>query len=152
VAAAGARKVDLPTLLREADYVIIACPLNDQTRNIIAAAELETMKPGAYLINTARGGIVNEADLLAALEKKRIAGTALDVFEKEPTGADLPFSALDNVILAPHSIAVTHELAQEVGRMACRQILELASGQKPAGLLNPEVWDRPGFRKKMGLR
>jgi phosphoglycerate dehydrogenase-like enzyme len=151
VKAAGATKVDLRTLVQASDFVIIACPLNDETRNLIGAGELEMMKTGAYLINTARGGIVNEADLLAALEKRRIAGAALDVFEQEPTDEKLPFSQLDNVILAPHSIAVTHELAEEVGRMGCRQILELAAGQKPAGLLNPEVWDRPGFRKKLGL-
>ena len=151
VEAAGARKVTLPDLLRQADYVIVTCPLNDETRGMIGAAQLAAMKPSAYLINTARGGIVAELALAAALRERTIAGAALDVFEQEPTDGDLPFAQLENVILSPHSIAVTHELAQDVGRMACRQILNVAAGHKPDGLLNPEVWERPGFRKKLGL-
>jgi phosphoglycerate dehydrogenase-like enzyme len=149
VSSAGARKADLDTLVRESDYVIVACPLNEQTRNLIGAAQLARMKPSAYLINTARGGIVNESALLEALRSGRIAGAGLDVFEHEPTDDSLPFIGLDNVILAPHSIAVTHELARDVGRMACEQILALASGNKPPGLLNPQVWDRPGFQRKL---
>jgi D-3-phosphoglycerate dehydrogenase len=151
MATVGAKKVDLPTLMRTADYVIVTCPLNEETRHLIGAAELAMMKPTAYLVNTARGGIVNEAALERALIDQTIAGAALDVFEREPTGADLPFSRLENVILAPHSIAVTRELVRDVGRMACRQILDVAAGQKPEGLLNWEVWERPGFRRKLGL-
>lgn len=93
----------LGQLLAESDFVVISAPLTPETDGMIGRAELEQMKPGAYLINIARGKLVKEAELIEVLREKRIAGAALDVFEKEPLPSDSPLWDLDNVILTPHS-------------------------------------------------
>jgi phosphoglycerate dehydrogenase-like enzyme len=147
-ARAGARQVGLDNLLQGSDFVSIHCPLNDRTRGLIGARELSLMKPTAYLLNTARGGIVDEAALLEALRGRRIAGAALDCFDHEPLTAPPPFAGLDNVLLAPHCIGWTEELFRDIGRSACRAMLDLSLGRRPAGVLNPEVFDRPGFVEK----
>ena len=144
----GVNVVPLDRLLFEADFVSIHCPLNDQTRNLIGARELAMMKPTAYFINTARGGIVDEAALDAALRGKRIAGAAIDCYEYEPLAAPPVFAALDNVLLAPHCIAWTDELFREIGRAVCRGMLDLAHGRVPKGAVNREVLERPGFNAK----
>ncbi|MFW6293261.1 MAG: NAD(P)-dependent oxidoreductase [Spirochaetota bacterium] len=99
--AIGVRKVDLPELLGESDYVSVHCPLTDETRGLIGADELAAMKPGAYLINTARGGIVDEDALEAALKNGPIAGAALDCFAEEPVTSPSRFTGCENVVLAP---------------------------------------------------
>src|SRR5213075_2395628 len=106
----AARLVSLEELLRQSDFVSIHCPLTDQTRGLIGARELALMKPDAYLINSARGGIVNEDALYGALKQRCIAGAALDCFATEPVTAPHRFADLENVLLAPHSIAWTNEL------------------------------------------
>jgi len=103
---------------------------------------------GPYLLNTARGGIVDEDALHAALLARRIAGAALDCFAGEPIGADHRFTRLDNVLLAPHSIAWTHELFRDIGRAVCQGMVDLSLGCRPHGAVNPEVFDRPGFKEK----
>ncbi|HKB03817.1 MAG TPA: aldolase/citrate lyase family protein [Gemmataceae bacterium] len=148
VIAAGARPVSLDDLLAGADFVSIHCPLTDQTRNLIAARELGRMKPTAYLINTARGGIVDEPALEAALREGRIAGAALDCFAREPLIAPPGVAALDNVLLAPHCIAWTDELFRDIGRTVCRDMIDLTEGRVPRGVVNPEVLDRPTFQAK----
>ncbi|HXJ56797.1 MAG TPA: NAD(P)-dependent oxidoreductase [Verrucomicrobiae bacterium] len=145
---AGARLVSLEELLREADFVSIHCPLTEKTRGLIGAAQLALMKPEAYLLNTARGGIVDEDALYAALKSRRIAGAALDCFAQEPLTAPSRFADLDNVLLAPHSIAWTDELFRDIGRAACQVMVDLALGVKPRGALNPEVFDQPSFQRK----
>jgi phosphoglycerate dehydrogenase-like enzyme len=144
----GVRSVSLDELLSEADFVSVHCPLNEHTRGIIGTRELSLMKPTAFLLNTARGGIVDEAALLAALQSRQIAGAALDCFEVEPVITPHPFGQLDNVLLAPHSIAWTHELFRDIGRIACKSMRDLAFGQRPAGVLNPELFGRPSFQEK----
>ncbi len=145
----GARKVDLDELLRQADFVSLHCPLDDTTRNLIGPRELAKMKPTAYLVNTARGGIVDEDALFTALSEKRIAGAALDVFTGEPILQPHRFGQLENVILAPHSIGWTDELFRDLGRTALASIVELAHGRRPLrGVVNPEVFERPGFTAK----
>lgn len=146
---AGVSLVDLDTLLERSDFVSINCPLNEHTRNLIDARELALMKPTAYLVNTARGGIVNEAALVDALRGRGIAGAALDCHETEPFPAGHALSEMDNVILAPHAIAWTDELFRDLGRMCCRQALDVAAGCVPPGAVNTEVLDRPGFRAKL---
>jgi len=147
---AGVELVPLERLMRESDFISVNCPLTDETRNLIRREHLALMKPTAFLINTARGGVVNEAALIEALEKKQIAGGATDVFENEPAGKDHPFARLDNIILAPHAIAWTHELFGEIGTMACQQAVTLlVQGNIPPGLVNRDVLDRPGFRQKI---
>jgi phosphoglycerate dehydrogenase-like enzyme/2-keto-3-deoxy-L-rhamnonate aldolase RhmA len=148
VVAARARPVSLDELLAGADFVSIHCPLTDETRHLIAARELGRMKRTAYLINTARGGIVDEPALEAALREGRLAGAALDCFAREPLTAPPGVAAFDNVLLAPHCIAWTDELFRDVGRAVCRGLIDLAEGRVPRGVVNPEVLDRPTFRAK----
>ena len=106
------------------------------------------MKPDAYLINTARGGIVDEAALHEALLHRRIAGAALDCFTLEPIVGPHPFGTLDNVLLAPHCIAWTDELFRDIGRAVCQGMVDLSLGVKPRGVVNPQVFERAGFREK----
>ena len=148
IAAAGARSVSLDELLSQSDFVSLHCPLNERTRNLIGARELALMKPTAYLLNTARGGIVEEVALFTTLQARRIAGAALDCFVEEPPSTPPPFAQLDNVLLAPHSIAWTNELFRDIGRTACRSLADLAQGRRPHGIVNPEVFDRPSFQAK----
>ncbi|MHB0956943.1 MAG: hydroxyacid dehydrogenase [Pirellulaceae bacterium] len=144
----GVRLVGLEELLREADFVSIHCPLNEQTRGMIGAYELSLMKPGAFLINTARGNIVDEDALYESLARRQIAGAALDCFAQEPVTTPHRFGELDNVILAPHSIAWTNELFRDIGRSVCQGMVDLSLGQRPRGVVNPQVLERPGFRAK----
>ena len=144
----GVRLVGLDELLAEADFVSIHCPLTEQTRGLIGHRELAMMKPDAYLINTARGGIVDEDALYDVLADRRIAGAALDCFAEEPVIRPHRFGELDNVLLAPHCIAWTDELFRDIGRSVCQGMLDLSLGKRPRGVVNPEVFDRPGFREK----
>jgi phosphoglycerate dehydrogenase-like enzyme len=147
-ASLGVRLVPLQELLGQADFVSIHCPLTEQTRGLIGARELALMKPEAYLLNTARGGIVDEDALYQALKDGRIAGAALDCFAQEPVTAPHRFGELDNVLLAPHSIAWTNELFRDIGQTACQVMVDLSLGVKPRGALNPELFDRPAFQAK----
>ena len=144
----GVSLVPLDKLLFESDFVSVHCPLTDETRGLIGVRELIMMKPSAYLINTARGGIVDEAALEAALRQKRIAGAAIDCFENEPLTAPPPFADLDNVLLAPHCIAWTNELFRDIGRTVCRGMIDLSLGRVPSGVVNRDVLERPGFQAK----
>lgn len=144
----GAQPVLLPKLLAEADFVSLHCPLTEQTRGLIGAAELAQMKRSAYLINTARGGIVDETALYYALAAKHIAGAALDCFDGEPLAAPPKFAEFENVLLAPHAIAWTDELFRDIGRTAFGGVIELIEGRRPRGVVNPEVFERPTFQAK----
>jgi len=144
----GVRLVSLEELLREADLVSIHCPLNEKTRGLLGARELAWMKPSAYLLNTARGGIVDEDALYTALKERHIAGAAIDCFAQEPVTTPHRFGELDNVLLAPHCIAWTEELFRDIGRAACQVMVDLSFGKRPHGMLNPEVLDRPCFQQK----
>jgi phosphoglycerate dehydrogenase-like enzyme len=144
----GARLVTLEEVLRQSDFVSIHCPLTEKTRGLIGERELALMKPDAYLLNTARGGIVDEDALYGALKHRRIAGAALDCFAQEPVIGPSRFADLDNVLLAPHSIAWTDELFRDIGRSACQVMVDLSLGVKPRGAVNPEVFDRPSFQEK----
>jgi phosphoglycerate dehydrogenase-like enzyme len=148
VAKSGARLVSLEELLKQADFVSIHCPLTEKTRGLIGGKELALMKAGAYLLNTARGGIVDEDALFAALKERRIAGAALDCFAEEPVTKPSRFGELENVLLAPHSIAWTGELFRDIGRTACQGVVDLSLGKQPAGIVNAEVLERTGFKEK----
>lgn len=117
---------DLPTLLTESDVISIHVPLNDQTRNLIDSATLERMKPTAILINTSRGGTVDEAALASALRRGGIGGAALDVFESEPLGPEpaATFAGLPNLILTPHVAGNTHESVDRVARMIVEAVID----------------------------
>jgi phosphoglycerate dehydrogenase-like enzyme len=144
----GVRLVGLDELLSESDFVSIHCPLTERTRGLIGARELGLMRPDAYLINTARGGIVDEDALFEALRSRKIAGAALDCFAEEPVVSPHRFGELENVLLAPHSIAWTDELFRDIGRSVCRGMLDLSLGTRPHGVVNPDVFGRPGFLSK----
>jgi phosphoglycerate dehydrogenase-like enzyme len=148
-AALGVTMVDLDTLLAESDFVCINCPLTKETFHLLDEARLRRMKPSAFLINTARGPIVDQAALTRALQERWIAGAALDVFEREPLPADDPLTQLDNVILSPHAIAWTDDLVRGNGEGACQNILTVLRGEVPAHSVNREVVERPGFRAKL---
>jgi phosphoglycerate dehydrogenase-like enzyme len=148
VAEAGSKAVGLEELLVQADFVSVHCPLNEQTRNLIGARQLALMKPTAYLLNTARGGIVEEEALYATLAAGRIAGAALDCLVGEPITSPPRFADLDNVLLAPHAIAWTNEMFRDIGRAACQGMLDLALARRPRGVVNPQVFERPGFTAK----
>jgi phosphoglycerate dehydrogenase-like enzyme len=153
LAAQGAERApDLPTLFAESDFVSVHCLLNEETRGLIDRSLLERMKPTAYFLNAARGPIVNEADLIAVLREGRIAGAGLDVFEEEPPRPDNPLFTMDNVVLAPHAVCWTREGFQAIGETAIRSILSVSRGEKPFGLVNLEVWDRPSFQRKLAQR
>jgi D-3-phosphoglycerate dehydrogenase len=136
------RLTDKETVLRESDFMCINTPLTPETRHMIGERELSLMKPTAYLINTARGPIVEEKALLAALAGRRIAGAALDVFEQEPIGADHPFVGLDNVILTPHSICWTDEFFRNNAESAFRSVVAVARGETPTFVVNRDVLKR----------
>ncbi len=138
-AAMGIRLVDMDTLFRESDFLTVNCPLNEHTRALVDARKLALMKPGAYLINTARGPIVDEKALYAALASGVIAGAGLDVFEQEPTPIDNPILQLDNVVVTPHAICFTDECLRSLAESAFRAVVDVAQGRMPPYLVNPEA-------------
>jgi phosphoglycerate dehydrogenase-like enzyme len=144
----GVEMVELNELMEKADFVSVHCPLNDQTLNLVSHHELSLMKQTAYLINTARGGIINEDALFVALSSNQIAGAALDCFVGEPITSPHRFGELDNVILAPHSIAWTHELFRDIGSVASQSVIDLAQGRRPRSAINPEIFDKSSFQEK----
>jgi len=137
--ALGAELVDLPVLLAESDFVSVNCPLNDHTRGMIGERELAAMKPTAFLINTARGPIVDQRALTEALRAGAIAGAGLDVFEREPIAPDDPLLGLENVVLAPHNLCYTDEVLLGNGKAAFSGVLQIARGEAPPNVVNPEV-------------
>jgi phosphoglycerate dehydrogenase-like enzyme len=147
--ATGAELVDLETLLRRSDYVSVNCPLNVETRHLLNRERLALMKPTAYLINTARGPIVDQQALYEVLREGRIAGAGLDVFDQEPIDADDPLLKLDSVIVTPHAICWTDECFLGMGRNACESILDVAAGRVPRHVVNREVLERAGLKAKL---
>jgi glyoxylate reductase len=137
--ALGARSVSLGELLAESDFVSLHVPLSAETRHLIDARALAQMKPTAYLINTARGPVVDEAALVAALKSNRIAGAGLDVYEDEPTMA-VGLSDCQNALLLPHLGSATHATRAAMSRIAAENLVAALQGRRPPNLVNPEVW------------
>jgi phosphoglycerate dehydrogenase-like enzyme len=142
----GARKVDLGALMAEADFVAVCCLLNDETRHLVGAREFARMKPTAYFVNVARGPIVDEAALIGALEAGRIAGAAVDVFEREPVAPDNPLLAMDNVIVTPHSLCWTDECFHNMAATGLASIVDALGGRTPEFVVNREVLEHPRVR------
>jgi phosphoglycerate dehydrogenase-like enzyme len=141
-AAAGARRVDKATLFEESDVVSIHLVLSERTRGLVGEPELALMKPQAYLINTSRGPIVDEAALIAALKNGRIAGAGLDVFDVEPPAPDHPLRSLPNVTLSPHLGYVTREMLAAFYSDSAEAVAAWLDGT-PIRIANPEVMPRP---------
>lgn len=121
--------VPLDTLMQDSDFVSIHVDLREETRNLIGEPELRRMKPTAYLINTARAGVVDEAALIATLQNRRIAGAALDVFENEPPGPDHPFMTLPNVTITPHMAGGSDDAFRNSPTLLCQQLLDTRQKQ-----------------------
>ncbi len=143
------RLVDLDTLLAESDFLSISCPLSEETRHLIGEKELAKMKKTAFLINTARGPIVDEAALIKALQEGRIQGAGIDVFEQEPTPPENPLLKMDNVIVTPHSLGWLNETWMGKWDENLRQISQIIRGEIPESLVNREVWDKSEFQSKL---
>jgi phosphoglycerate dehydrogenase-like enzyme len=142
-AAEGVRLVDFDSLLREADFLCVNCPLTPETHHLVDARALSLMKPNAYLINTSRGPIVDEQALYAALVEGRLAGAGLDVFEQEPTPIDNPLLSLPNVIATPHSLCWTGDCFRRIADTAIDSIVAVARSGIPKYLINPGVLTHP---------
>ncbi len=136
VTALAGKWVALNEVLAGADFVTLHCPLNRETNGMIGAAELALLKPSAYLINAARGGIIDETALCAVLENHKIAGAALDVVENEPPSKDHPLFKFDNVLWTPHLGAMTFEAAERGEWGAAHEVIRVLEGGRPK---NPVV-------------
>jgi phosphoglycerate dehydrogenase-like enzyme len=139
IAAEGAALVGLDTVMRESDFVVVVCLLTPQTHHLIGAAQINLMRPSAYLINVARGPIVDEAALISALQDRRIAGAGLDVFEQEPVDPANPLLKMQNTIVSPHALCWTDECFRGIAESGFTSILAAARGQRPRNIVNPEA-------------
>lgn len=135
-AALGIELTSLEDLLRRADYVSLHCPLTEETRHLIGPAQFAWMKPTAYLINMARGPVVDQSALIQALSTGTIQGAALDVLEQEPPAADEPLLKLENVILTPHIASWTNEAIIQLRRQTARNVVLVLKGQLPRSIVN----------------
>jgi phosphoglycerate dehydrogenase-like enzyme len=145
----GVKLVDMDTVLNESDFLNISCPLSKATYHLVGEKELKKMKKTAFLINTSRGPVVDEAALTRALKEGWIQGAGIDVLEQEPTPPDNPLLKLDNVILAPHAIGHTDQIFIMMWEIVTKQIAQLSRGEMPNGVINKEVWDSLGFQSKL---
>jgi lactate dehydrogenase-like 2-hydroxyacid dehydrogenase len=134
-----AELVSLETLLQEADVITIHCPLTPQTRHLLGAQELQYLKSTAILVNTARGGIIDEAALSHALTQRHLFGAGLDVFDEEPLSATSPLRQLDNVVMTPHFAYATTQAVSQTWERSIRNIFRFLTGQTPHWIVNPEA-------------
>jgi len=140
----------LETLFAESDYVVLACPLTEETRGLVSAALLARMKPDAWLLNLARGPVVDEAALLEALRAQRIGGAALDVHAVQPLPEDHPFRSLPNVLLTPHTAGLSREAVTRMSTGAAEETVRILRGERPRNFVNPEAWEA-GLRRRASL-
>jgi D-3-phosphoglycerate dehydrogenase len=137
---------DMEKLFKEADIISLHIPFSASTQKLIGAQELGWMKPEAFLVNTSRGGIVDEAALIQCLKNRKIGGVGLDVFVQEPLEKDNPLKELDNVILTPHTAALTRECVVRLAVEAVQATLDIFEGKKPEDIVNPEVLSKPRWQ------
>jgi D-3-phosphoglycerate dehydrogenase len=140
----GARQVSLDELLARSDYVSVHVPYRPETHHILDAEAFTNMKEEVYVINTARGGTVDEAALHEAIVAGKVAGAALDVRPKEPPPPDDPLNSLENVILTPHAGATTREAVLRMAKTATESLLAVLKGERPTNVVNPEVYEKLG--------
>jgi len=146
-AALGVERVAIETLAERSDYVSVHTLLNDETRHLIGDKFFRRMKPTALLINTSRGPVVDEQALIRALQDKRLAGAALDVWEDEPVARDSPLLAMDNVIATPHAAYFSTAAVTAVPRRCGEEIARVLTGQRPLNVVNPAVY-APGAARR----
>lgn len=146
--AQGVEKRDnLVNMVKEVDFLSLHLLSSKDTKDIINETIFRSMRPDAYLINCARGEVVDEKALVRALEEKWIAGAAIDCFEEEPINPDNPLLNLPNVVLTPHIAGIAVQSCLEKAREMLKRIIDIFAGRKPEGLVNPDVW--PGYLKKL---
>lgn len=146
----GVALVSIEDLFRRSDVLSISCPLTDVTRHIVNAELLALMKPTSYLINTARGPVVDQKALTKLLQERRIAGAGLDVLEQEPPDPGDPILALDNVILTPHALCWTDQCFGHMGALDIRAVLEYRNGRAPSGtIVNRSVLDSHAWQDRI---
>jgi phosphoglycerate dehydrogenase-like enzyme len=141
--------VDLDTVFRESDFLTLNCPLTPETRHLANARRLALMKPTAFLINCARGPIVEQRALTKVLQERRIAGAGLDVFDPEPPHPEDPILKLDNTILTPHALCWTDQMFEHIGATDVKAVLDLSRGRVPDGIVNATVLDNPIWLKRL---
>jgi len=146
VAQRGAEKTGLDELLQASDFVSVHCPRTAETFGFLGRDQFRRMKPTAYFVNTARGGIHREDDLAEAIAAGTIAGAGIDVFLEEPPAPDHPLFAFDNVIVTPHNAGLTQEAQREMAVSAARQWMQIFAGERPRLLVNPDAW--PAFAER----
>jgi D-3-phosphoglycerate dehydrogenase len=144
--ARGAAKVDFATLLKEARFITMHCPYDKDTHHMIDSRALAAMQPGAIVINAARGGIVNEQDLAAALTSGHLSGAGVDTWVDEPPPLDHPLLAMKNVIATNHTVGITHDSRINMAEWNATQVAQILRGERPPRLINPDAWD--GFCKR----
>jgi phosphoglycerate dehydrogenase-like enzyme len=145
----GVALVTLEGLFRQSDFISLHPSLRPDTRGMIRREHLLLMKPTAYLVNVARGELIDQRALVDVLRERRIAGAGLDVFEEEPLPAEHPLVQLDNVILTPHWLPATVEAGLAIGLSTLGGMMRAARGEVPEHVINTEVLDRPGFQAKL---
>ena len=143
------RLVELDALLAEADIVSLHCQLTDATRGLIDARRLALMKPTAFLVNVSRGGVVDQAALVETLRARRIAGAALDVFAQEPTDANDPLVALENVVFSAHALNWTDQCMSGFGESNVNTVLSVMQGRVPPSVVNRDVLDSDAWESKL---
>jgi phosphoglycerate dehydrogenase-like enzyme len=145
----GVHLVSLDHVFRHADIISVSCPLTPQTRHLVNAERLALMKPTAYLINTARGPIIDQKALTAVLKERHIAGAGLDVLEEEPPDPEDPILRLDNVILAPHALCWTDQCLAGNGAADIRAVLDVQRGREPHLVVNKPVLATAAWQKRV---
>jgi D-3-phosphoglycerate dehydrogenase len=145
----GIELVSIEELFRRSDVLSVSCPLTPDTRHIVNAERLALMKPTAYIINTARGPIIDQKALTEALQKRKIAGAGLDVLEAEPPDPNDPILKLDNVILAPHALCWTDQCFAGNGAADVRAVLDVQHGRVPRGVVNRKVLESAAFKARL---
>ena len=133
---------DVEAIFRESDFILLSCPLTAETKHLVNAVRLATMKPTAAIINAARGPVIDEMALVEVLAARRIRGAVLDVYGQQPLRRDHPLLTLDNVILSPHAAGLTDESVKRMSVGAAQEAVRLLAGEMPVSLCNPEVWER----------
>ncbi|MCY0146893.1 NAD(P)-binding domain-containing protein [Hoeflea sp. G2-23] len=137
----GAQAASLDEALANSDVVVLACPLNENTRGMIGAEQLARMRPGAILVNVARGPVVQQQALVEALQTRSIGGAVLDVFNQQPLPSDHPYIAMRNVILTPHMAGITEESMLRMGQGVVWEATRILAGKQPRNFCNPSVWN-----------
>jgi phosphoglycerate dehydrogenase-like enzyme len=145
----GIELVGMEDVFRRSDVLCVNCPLSAETQHLVNGERLALMKPTAFLINTARGPIVDQKALTKALTERCIAGAGLDVLESEPPEADDPILKLDNVILTPHALCWTDQCFAGNGAADAKAVLDVQHGRVPRGIVNRAVLDQPRFKARL---